>query len=133
MTAENYDELTNMALSEKYSTTEFGLFPSDFLAAFAYWVTAQNTNGTFIVNKPLEAYSKFVMPFFENPKIPTKFTFQQVSGMIHDTVFENIPEILELNEMEPDFIDLEALARNVFFMVIRAQVIGGYFENKKCS
>ena len=54
--------------------------------------------------------------------MPVKFAYEELSEIVNDKVFESIPEILALNEMKPDFIDLGALARNVFFMILRQYI-----------
>jgi hypothetical protein len=124
------NRLTNRDISETYREHEFWIFRSDILSAFSYWVTSQNRNGTFISDKPTEAYSNYITPFFENLKVPQKLSYEKLSEMIDEKIFVTIPEILELNEMEPDFIDLGALARNVFYMVVREQITSGYFDKK---
>lgn len=124
------NRLTNRDISDNYNGYEFWIFRSDIVSAFAYWVTAQNPNCTFISDRPTEAYSKYLTPFFEDLRIPEKLSYEKLSEIIDDKIFEAIPEILELNEMKPDFIDLGALARNVFYMVVREQITSGYIGKK---
>ena len=100
------NRLTNRDISDNYIGCEFWIFRSDMLAAFSYWVTTQNPNDTFISDKPTKAYSDYITPFFENLKVPQKLSYEKLSEMIDEKVFVTIPEILELNEMKPDFIDL---------------------------
>lgn len=118
-----FDKLTNNDISVHYRDQEFWLFPNSFLSAFAYWVNSQNPNVHFIdLMPPLKAYNIHVCKFFENVNIPEKFTYGRIGEVVNEDVFEKIPEILALNEMEPDFIDLGALARNVFYMVMREYI-----------
>jgi len=116
-------KLTNRDISNNYRDYEFWLMPSDFLGALAYWIASQNPNNTFVVDKPLKAFSAFINDaVFENPEVPVMLTYDKLSGIISEEVFQKIPEILELNEMKPDFVDLGALARNVFYMIARTQI-----------
>jgi hypothetical protein len=96
---------------------------SDLQGALAYWVTVQNNNNTFIVDKPLEAWTKYLQKkYFRKKDDVVKFTYDELSKLINEDIFIAIPEIMELNEMEPDFIDLGALARNMFYMICREQI-----------
>ena len=69
------------------------------------------------------AFEKHVLSFFDNPNIPQKFTYNDLKEIVNENVFENIPEILALNNLKPSFIDLYALARNVFYMIIRTYIV----------
>jgi hypothetical protein len=115
--------LTNKDISDKYQNSEFYLLPPDFRGAFSYWVTYQNNNGTYTVDKPLEAFDKYILTFFNNTNIPEKFTYKELSKILSEKEFGKIPEILELNKTKPDFIDLMALSRNIFYMIIRNYII----------
>jgi hypothetical protein len=120
---DRFDTLTNLDISTHYRDQKFYLFPSSFMSAFAYWVTKQNPNEGFIDLRPsMIAYKAHVDTFFENPEIPVLFSFDKVKEVVNDDIFEKIPEILALNTMKPDFIDLGALARNVFYMVMREYI-----------
>ena len=127
MTKEDLDKnklsLTNRDIAKNYNEIEFCALPSEFLGAFAYWVVAQNPNDELInLAPPLRAFNVHVLSFFDNPEMPIKLNFEKLKEIINDTVFENIPEILELNKLEPDFIDIGALARNIFFMILREHI-----------
>lgn len=122
-TNERFDKLTNLDISTYYRDIEVWLFPSDILAALAYWITAQNNNDEIIeIKQILESFKKRILPLWDNLKIPEKFTYGSLLDIINEHVFEDIPEILALNEMKPEFIDLGALARNVFFMILREYI-----------
>ena len=45
-----------------------------------------------------------------------------IKKLTDENLFVAIPEILALNEMKPDFIDLGALSRNVFYHILREQI-----------
>ena len=119
----NRHELTNRDISEKYRAIEMWLLPSDFLGAFAYWVTAQNPNKAVLEVKPsLVAFKDHILSAFKNNLLPEKFTYDRLQEYINDKAFERIPAILALNEMKPDYIGLGALARNVFYMILREHI-----------
>ena len=115
-------KLTNRDIAIQYKDYEFWFMLSDFRAAFAYWVTYQNPNGTFIADKATEAFEKHVRTFFSNPTIPERFSYHGLASIISVKKLEEIPEIMELNTMKPDFIDLGALALNVFYMMLREHI-----------
>jgi len=122
-TNDRFDRLTNLDISTHYRDIRFYALPSQFLGAFAYWVTAQNPNETLIDILPsLEAFKRHILNSFENPVIPEKFSFGGLRQLINAEVFESIPEILALNKLKPDFIDLYALARNIFYMILRQHI-----------
>ncbi len=97
---------------------------SNLLASFAYWVVAQNPNKYLIdIRLPLQAFERHMAPAFKGLLLePAKFKYQELRDMINEKEFGKIPEILALNEMKPDFIDLGALARNVFYMILREHI-----------
>jgi hypothetical protein len=128
-TNDRFDKLTNLDISTHYRDKKFYFFPSCFVSAFAYWVTKQNTNESIIDLLPsMKAYKKYVDTFFENKNIPEMFTYDRVKEVVNDDVFEKIPEILALNNLKPDFIDIGALARNVFYMVLREYITQNGFD-----
>ena len=122
-TNDRFDRLCNLDISTHYRDIEIYLMPSSFLGAFAYWVVSQNPNDELIdIGPALSAFKDYVFSQFVNPKIPERFTYKLLSDLISDDVFEEIPEILALNELKPDFICIGALARNVFFMILREHI-----------
>ena len=117
---------------------EYWFMRSDFLGAFAYWVVAQSPYDTPDILSPLQAFGAYVSERVADG-MPKKFTYDELSDFISDKVFESIPEIEALNhskvssgpgyenrhtKMHPDydFIDLGALARNVFYMILRQSI-----------
>ena len=140
----NY-KLTNSDISANYREKEYWLMRSDFMGAFAYWVVAQSPYEAPDISKALKAFSNHINKKIQDD-IPLKFTYDELNEFISEEVFESIPEIEALNhpqidsggtekkylfvsrydsKIEPDydFIDLGALARNVFFMILRNQII----------
>lgn len=118
----------NAAIKRNYSDTKLCLMVGDFQGAFACWVARQNPNADVkVIDKALEAWTTYVEANFNNVKIPEYFTYTRLDAMITEQVFFAIPEIRVLNEMKPDFIDLGALARNVFYMIVRDYLLE---ENK---
>lgn len=115
--------LSNLDISTKYRNIEIWCLPNEFYAALAYCVVSQNTNVAVIDLVPvLAAFRKHILEYFEDPKIPEVFTYEKLQGCINSRVFESIPEIAALNEIEPEFICLGALAQNMFFMILREHI-----------
>ena len=122
-TNDRFDKLTNLDIAAHYRDIDLWLFPCSFLSAMAYCITRQNPNKELIdMLSALKAFEKHVLTFFKNPDVPEEFTFEGVKTIVSDVNFESIPEILELNNLEPDFICLGALSRNVFYMILREYI-----------
>ena len=122
-TNKRFDQLTNLDISTYYKNIIFYVLPSDLLGAFAYWVTAQNPNKALIdMRLPLAAFNSYVLSFFDKPNLPEKLNYEKLKNIINEEAFVSIPDILELNKLKPDFIDLDVLARNVFFMILREHI-----------
>jgi len=139
-TNERFDELTNHDISTHYRDREYYFMRSDFLGAFSYWVVAQSPYDVPELTPALKAFEKMVSNKIKDG-IPAKFTYESLKQFINEDIFEVIPEIEILNHpkisegvgyqnrhnelpMNPDydFIDLGALARNVFFMLLRESI-----------
>ena len=133
-------KLTNLDISTHYRNHEYYFMRSDFLGAFAYWVVAQSPYDTPNITKPLKAFKKYIASKIKDG-IPEKFTYDELNEFINENVFESIPEIEKLNHAkieidnfiasssrfhktkpDYDYIDLGALARNVFFMLLREHI-----------
>lgn len=119
----NQLRLTNRDISERFRDYKFILMPSDFIGAFAYYAACQNHNPLVEVDRALNAFKGLVLSKFDKEGIPQWFTYDQLEEVVNEEVFESIPEIMELNTMKPDFIDLDALARNIFFMIARNNIV----------
>ena len=135
-----FDKLTNHDISTHYRDREYWLMRPDFLGAFSYWVVSQSPYDTPDITPALVAFSGYVNKRIKDG-IPEKFTYDELSKFINEDVFEAIPEIEKLNnpkidvgqtinfcsrydkpKADCDFIDLGALARNVFYMILRESI-----------
>jgi len=131
-------KLTNRDISENHRDGEYWFMRSNLLGAFAYWVVAQSPYDAPDISLALTAFGEYVSERVADG-MPEKFTYDELSDFISDKVFESIPEIEALNhprvssgpgyenrhqKMHPDydFIDLGALARNVFYMILRESI-----------
>jgi len=142
-TNENFDQLTNLDISTHYRNRKYYFMKSDFLGAFACWVIRQSPYDTPDITEPMKAFGEYVNMRFEKD-IPEKFTYDELSEFINDNVFESIPEIEKLNHAkieidgfivsssrfhktkpDYDYIDLSALARNIFYMLLRENITQG--------
>lgn len=138
-TNERFDRLTNLDISTHHRNKSYWLMRSDFLGAFAYWAVAQSPYDTPDINKALCAFGEYVgntIPAGE----PVEFTYDELDRFISEDAFGAIPEVEKLNHRkngrdgmgfcsrygqpspDDDFIDLGALARNVFYMILRESI-----------
>ena len=137
-TNKRFDKLTNLDISTHYKDKEYWFMRSDFIGAFAYWVVVQSPYDAPYFTQALKAFEKYVSSHIEDG-IPKQFTYSELSEFINEDVFAAIPEINILNrplvssgqaydnrhnEPHPafDFIDLGALARNMFYMILRENI-----------
>ena len=133
-----FDRLTNLDISTHYRDREYCFMRSDFLGAFAYWVVAQSPYDTPDISDALNAFSEYVCRKIDNG-MPEKFTYDELNEFLSDDIFESIPEIEKLNHPnisegagynnshnkphpDYDFIDLGALSRNIFYMLLRESI-----------
>jgi hypothetical protein len=115
--------LTNRDISANHRDYKFHLMLSDFRGAFAYWLISQESQIDLDIKKPLDAFTKYLeQKYFKSNGTVKEFTYDQLNNLISEDVFIAIPEVMELNEMQPNFYDLGALARNVFYMICREQI-----------
>jgi hypothetical protein len=114
--------LTNRDISENYRDYKFYLMLSDFRGAFAYWLISQESEIDLDIKKPLDAFTKYLKQKYFKSGTVKEFTYDQLHNLISEDIFIAIPEVMELNEMKPNFYDLGALARNVFFMICREKI-----------
>ncbi len=122
-TNDRFDRLTNLDIRTHYADIIIYANMSDFLGAFAYWVTAQNPNNQLLDILPsLTAFERYISGAFDHITLPEKFDTVRLRKYINETSFERIPEIDDLNNLTPDFIDLGALARNVYYMILREYI-----------
>ncbi len=131
-TNDRFDRLCNNDISTHYRDINFYVMPSCLMGAFAYWVVYQHPNNDFIgnndftgINPALVAFEGHILSYFKNPLLPEEMTYDLLASIINEDSFAEIPYILALNDLKPDFIDLGALARNVFYMVLREHITQG--------
>lgn len=122
--------LTNREVSLYYKNQKFSLTNNDFISSFAYWVAMQGNDKTEI-QKAVNSFRKYISEnvfihessLHINDIFIDEFTYDQVEKIVSETEFEKIPEIMALNQTKPDFIDLCALSRNVFHMILREYLV----------
>ena len=142
-TNDRFDKLTNLDISTHYRDREYWLMKSDFMAAFAYWVVSQSPYNAPDISPALKAFEKYIDVFVikKGRHLPHKFNYETLGALLGDDVFETIPDIEVLNhpkidtgaeilfvsrysspKPDYDFIDLGALSRNVFYMILRENI-----------
>lgn len=145
-TNDRFDRLCNLDISTHYMDKEYYLFKSSLLSAFAYCVVNQSPYDTPDINDSLKAFDKYISEYFIGDVMPVKITYHRLREIIDEDAFEDIPEIEKLNHAkieqpgfiasssryhttkpDYDYIDLGALARNVFYMVLRIYICDGGF------
>ncbi len=138
-TNDRFDTLTNLDISTHYRDREYWFSLSSLTGAFAYWAVAQSPYDTPDISIPLCAFSSYIKKYFKNAELPEEFAYASLGKIINEDAFEGIPEIEQLNHCrissgsgydnrynnphpDYDFIDLGALARNVFYMLLRENI-----------
>ena len=135
-----FNRLTNLDISSHYKHGSRWFCKSAFLGAFAYWVVSQSPYNAPEITPALIAWDKHLAITFPDSAMPVEFSYNELSAMITEDVFASIPEIEKLNHRknkragagfcsrygkpspDDDFIDLGALARNVFYMILRESI-----------
>jgi hypothetical protein len=135
-------KLTNRDIKEQYASTEFHLMKSEILGTFASWLIQQSPYDTPNITKALKAYNEFLSIKFDSEDKVVKFTYKELSKYVSEDIFESIPEIEIFNHSKKDagkgfiasssryhktkadydFIDLGALARNIFYEICRNHI-----------
>ena len=117
-------KLTNADISANYLNEKFHLMINDFKGAFSCWATKQNPNETYgVIADATQAYAKFLQQrYFKTKDTVVEMDYDLIKKLTDEDLFVTIQEILALNEMKPDFIDLGALSRNVFYHILREQI-----------
>jgi hypothetical protein len=139
-TNDRFDRLTNLDISTHHREGTRWLMKSDFLGAFAYWVVAQSPYDAPDITPALTAWNEHLNTIFPDSDMPKEFSYDELRATVTEDVFEAIPEIEILNHRkngrdgmgfcsrydkpspDDDFIDLGALANNVFYMVMRESI-----------
>ena len=118
--------MTNSDIAANYLNEKFHLTLNDFKGAFACWATKQNLNETYGIiadATPTQAYTRFLQQrYFKTKDTIIEMDYDLIKRLTSEELFITIPEILTLNEMNPTFIDLGALSRNVFYHIMREQI-----------
>lgn len=132
---DRFDKLTNLDISTHYREREYYFSKRDFLSALGYWIITLSPYYTPNISKALEAFDREIQLLFAKTDFK-KFTYDELKEIVSDKVFERIPEIEIFNHSKIDtgllynfnskpaydFIDLGALARNVFYMMLREKI-----------
>lgn len=131
--------LTNLDISTDHCHVEMHLMRGDFTGQFARWVVQQSPYPCPDLAESLVAFDAYVLELMDGEEVK-KFTYHELNLAITEEVFEKIPAILALNvakhgsedivfcsrydEPHPDhdFIDLGALARNIFYSMVRSHI-----------
>ena len=135
-------KLTNLDISENYRDRDYYIHKKTILGKFAEWVVRQSPYDTPDITKPLQAFNTYVTAErFTSCTQVERFTYDELYTFINEDVFEQIPEIEALNnrkngrdgiglcskhgqpDPDDDFIDLGALARNIFFSLCREGIV----------
>lgn len=131
--------LTNEDISDHYRGVSMWLMRKDFTGQFANWVVQQSPYEAPDISAALLAWASYVSLDVFVDESCKEFSYDELAAIVHEDVFETIPEILSLNKpkvssgsgyarrhvvMHPDydFIDLGALARNVFYSMVRSHI-----------
>ena len=130
--------LTNQDISIHFRDVSMWLMRKDFTGQFANWVVQQSPYEVPDIQDSLLAYANYVSLAF-GAESCKEFSYDELAAIVHEDEFEKIPAILALNVpkvssgsgyarrhvvMHPDydFIDLGALARNVFYSMVRSHI-----------
>ena len=131
--------LTNKDISDNYRDVSMYLMRKDFTSQFAKWVIQQSPYEVPEFQDALFAYACYVSLEVFVDESCKEFSYDELSAIVHEDIFETIPEIQVLNvpkitsgpgynkrhtvpHPDYDFIDLGALARNVFYSMVRSHI-----------
>ena len=139
-TNNRFDQLTNLDISTHYRDGEYWFMRSRFNGAFAYWCVSQSPYDAPEITPALRAWDVYVQTKIPDAQMPVKFTYEELSEFVTEDALESIPEIEALahskndrngvegptqdipSTPDNDFIDLGALARNIFYMILREHI-----------
>jgi hypothetical protein len=123
-------DLNNRYISENYQNISFWMMRSYVVGAFSYFAAFQYPLQCYPIeiDAAVNAFNEYISTYFKEVDMPQLFSYEQMNALIDSDRFEKIPAILALNKMQPDFIDLGALARNTFYMIIREVITQREFE-----
>jgi len=130
--------LTNRDISENYRDVEIYLMRKGFTGPFSDWVVQQSPYEVPDITEALSGFNDYVTILMGGETV-RKFDYEELSALISEEAFEKIPAVLALNvakvtsgqgytnrhdvpHPDYDFIDLGALARNVFYSIVRNHI-----------
>lgn len=115
--------LYNATISANFRNDSFMLLPSEIIGAFAYWASSQSYSAGMLrfIHLAADAFKDYIESKFKDPKIPQVFTYSELEEILDEKNLSQIPAILELNSGH-GWIDLGALSRNMFYMILREQI-----------
>lgn len=134
--------LTNADISENYRDVEVWLMRKGFTGPFANWVVQQSPYPCPDITEALVAFDAYVLEVMGGEEVK-KFTYDELNLIISEDAFEKIPAVMALNvakvssgpgwearyrndgrrkNPDYDFIGLDALARNIFYDIIRNHI-----------
>lgn len=115
--------LYNRTISDEYRCDYYYIMMGEVIGAFAYWLVSQQENEDMDIVAPIEAFKSYLNHKFFPDRRHTvlKMSYKEIGEMVSEDVFESIPEIMKINN-GTGFIDLGALSRNIFFMILREKI-----------
>lgn len=130
--------LTNKDISEQYRNVTVHMMRKGFTGPFASWVVQQSPYEVPDITEALRGFNDYVSVLM-GVEIVKQFDYDELNMLISEEAFEKIPAVLALNvakvttgpgyqnrhnlsHPDYDFIDLGALARNVFYSIIRNHI-----------
>jgi hypothetical protein len=142
--------LCNRDISQGYQGCAFWLYRSDIIAAFAYWIVKQSPYEVPYITRVLQELDRYVKDQFPGKnEVPVRCTYQELHQKILRGGWSNLPCMCKLStpkrvsedpiifisegtNLDPaeDFIDLYALAKNVFYAIMREEITTGSIEGE---
>ena len=130
--------LTNADISNNHSDMEMWLMRADFTGMFSRWVVEQSPYDVPDLHEALVQFNDYITEIMAGETCKL-FTYDELKEIISDDAFEKIPAVLALNVAKVtagagyrnrhnkphpdfDFIGLDALARNIFYSIVRSYI-----------
>lgn len=113
------------------------------MGKFAEWVVRQSPYDAPDISNALNGFNEYISKIFPDSESVHTFSYDELSSFISEEEFKKVPQILELNNRkngrdgmgfcdryckphpDDDFIDLGALARNIFYSLCREEIVEG--------
>jgi len=135
---ETVHSLTNKDISEQYRGEKVHMMRKGFTGPFASWVVQQSPYEVPDITAALTGFNNYVTELMAG-EIVKAFDYEELNLLISEEAFEKIPAVMALNvakvttgpgyanrhrisHPDYDFIDLGALARNVFYSIMRNHI-----------